>query len=291
MHLHPRRRTSRVRRILKTTAIQNGIHSSNVPLTILQSDRQQEMGQRGWRGSGVRSCGGVSAVSCTTSPVRLGRPPPASPLLPFRESHGKAVERNSYARTHTHTHSFLCISLSFSLLFLLSLSLSPCFSPTISSGTTRIVCEGRTFPFSFFLLNKSSFRIHPSFVIVPSSFCFCCNFKDALFVFPYVPFPSCVLILCFRPKMITLAYNAEEFSSAPSRKRYRKCYFFQLFYFSLSISRFSLSLCSLPLLFLSSFRVSWFESDIYVDYSNCFSRRDILRCREYIKIHFSLAYS
>lgn len=37
---------ARVCRILKTTAIQNGIHSSSVPLTILQSDRQQEMGQR-----------------------------------------------------------------------------------------------------------------------------------------------------------------------------------------------------------------------------------------------------
>lgn len=88
--------------------------------------------------------------------VRLGRPLPVPPL---RENHGEAVERNSYALTHTHTQplslSFSPLFFSLALLFFLPLSFSFLSdNPECQVATTRIVCEWRTFPSSFFLLNK-----------------------------------------------------------------------------------------------------------------------------------------
>lgn len=251
---------ARTRRILKTTAVQGGIHSSSVPLAILQSDRQQEVGQR-WRGSGVRSRGGVSAVSCTTSPSThptLGRPPPApSPREPWRTSGVKQP------RTHTHSSS---LSRPPSL---------PLFPPLPFSSLLNDLALGtddedslRREPFLPFLNKRGSGPALPS---GDCSFIFLLllHFKDAppASIHPSPGTLSSFYVFDQDRRVITRVQRREVFLFP--RETILKSllwafisvywYFASLRFFSPSISRF-VSL--------------WSKPDIYVGYPSCLLRED-----------------
>lgn len=179
------------------------------------------------------------------SPIRLGRPLPVPPL---RKSHGEAVERNSYARTHAriHTHTQLfSLSHSRSLFCSFSHFLFPFASRrsrTLNSydeDSLRMERRG-TFPFS---RSFSSSRAAPD-----SPFPRDCSFIFLLLLqlqgrvrFSYIPPLSRVLILCFRPEVITRVQCRGVFVL---RERYRNRYFFELLFLccSLSISRFPVTL-------------------------------------------------
>lgn len=186
---------------------------------------------------------------------------------------------------HTHTQPF---SLSFSRSLFCSFSYFLFLfvfrrSRTPGSYDEDSLRMERDFSLLVLSLELSRLRIHPSLVIVPSSFCFCCNFKDAPVSLTSLP---CVLILCFRPEVITRVQCRGVFVL---RERYRNQYFFELLFlcFNLSISRFpvilfhSLYFSLFTLCFL--IQVGYLKSRLLI---NCFSRKDTLHCRDYTKIHF-----